>query len=185
MTEKETEKGAKLGPKLGRLNLTSGMRGARGELKLREFEKIRNEIHTRCLPFGWRRIQSLRAFRRAVLFGLFAWWVVGLLSLRLAVCSFDRGGFLRTSRKLVLGASRAPFWVLGGSLGNHFGVSGPLLGSILGVWGLPWASFLGLWGSSGASGALWGPPWPPKVPKAKFSHFFPSHFGLMLAPFWR
>ena len=65
MTEKETEKGAKLGPKMGQINLTRGMRGARGELKSREFEKIRNEIHTRCLPFGWRRIQSLRAFRRA------------------------------------------------------------------------------------------------------------------------
>ena len=65
MTEKDTEKGAKLGPKMGQGNLTSGMRGAPGELKLREFEKIRNEIHTRCLPFGWRRIQAIRALRRA------------------------------------------------------------------------------------------------------------------------
>ena len=147
-------------------------------------------------------VQSLRAFRRAVLFGLFAWWPVELLSLRLSVCSFDHGGFLRTFRGLVLCASWAPFWELEGSLEHHFEVSGLLcgwlqfgsaggrlgtifrsLGAILGIWGLPWASFLGLWGCSGAFGALWGLPWPPKVPKAKFFHFFPSHFGVILAPF--
>ena len=130
-------------------------------------------------------IQSLRAFRRAVLFRLFAWWLVGLSSLRLSVCSFDRGIFLRTVRELVLGASWASFWELGGSPGHHFGVCGLLLGSILGVWGCLGLHF---WGSGTPLvplGLLGGPPWPPKVPKAKFSHFFPSHFGLILAPFWR
>ena len=145
----------------------------------------RNEVHTRGLPFGWRRIQSLRAFRRAVLFRLFAWWLVGLSSLRLSVCSFDRGIFLRSVRELVLGASWASFWELGGSPGHHFGFWGLLLGSILGVWGCLGLHF---W-SSGTPlvplGLLGGPPWPPKVPKAKFSHFFPSHFGLILASFWR
>ena len=130
-------------------------------------------------------IQSLRAFRRAVLFRLFAWWLVGLSSLRLSVCSFDRGIFLRSVRELVLGASWASFWELGGSPGHHFGVCGLLLGSILGVWGCLGLHF---WGSGTPLvplGLLGGPPWPPKVPKAKFSDFFPSHFGLMLAPFWR
>ena len=117
-------------------------------------------------------------------------WVVCLVGCRVVVFAFVRM-FVRSWRLLApilgasLGASWVPFWELGGSPGHHFRVSGHLLGSILGVWGLPWASFLGLWGSSGAFGALWGPPWPPKVPKAKFSHFFPSHFGLILAPFWR
>ena len=123
-------------------------------------------------------IPSLRAFRRAVLFSLFAWRLVGLLSLRLFVCWFDREGFLRTFRELVLGP-----------LGLHFGSSVGRLGTILGSLGTSWDQFWGsggsLWGSSGAFGALWGPPWPPMVPKAKFSHFFPSHFGLMLGPCWR
>ena len=46
-----------------------------------------------------------------------------------------------------MGASWAEFWVLGRSLGHHFGVSGLLLGSILGVWGPLGLHF---WGS-GAS----------------------------------
>ena len=79
-------------------------------------------------------------------------------------------GFILGAR----GVAWAPFWNLWAPLGVD-----------LGGLGLPWAPFLGLWDSSGAFGAPWGPPWPPKVPKAKFSHFFPSHFGLILGPFWR
>ena len=75
-------------------------------------------------------IQSLRAFRRAVLFSLFAWRLVGLLSLRLFVCWFDREGFLRTFRELVLGP-----------LGLHFGRSEGPLGTILGSLGTSWDPF--------------------------------------------
>ena len=126
-------------------------------------------------------IQSLRAFRRAVSFGLLAWWVVGLLFLRLSVCSFDRGGFLCTCRELALGASWAPFWELWGSLGHHFGVSGPIhfgglgapLGFIFGALGLLWR----LWGSLGA----------PLAAQGAQSQIFPlfslpcwAHFGSIL-----
>ena len=126
---------------------------------------------------------SLRAFRRAVLFGLVAWWLVGLLSLRLSVCSFDHGGFLRTFWELAWGLLGS-FWELGGSLGHHFGVSGLLVGSILGVWGPLGLHF---W-RSGASLAPLAPPgwphWPPKAPKVKFSHFFPLHFRVIFGTFW-
>ena len=67
---------------------------------------------------------SLRAFRRAVLFALFAWWLVGLLSLRLSVCAFDRGCVLRTFQELVLAASWAPFlrlWDSSGAFGAPWG----------------------------------------------------------------
>ena len=127
-------------------------------------------------------IQSLRAFRRAVLFSLFAWRLVGLLSLRLFVCWFDREGFLRTFRELVLGP-----------LGFHFGSSEGPLDTILGSLGTSWDPFLGSGGSLGLHFWGSGAPLAPLgllggslgVPKAKFSHFFPSHFGLIMAPFWR
>ena len=77
-------------------------------------------------------IQSLRAFRRAVLFGLIACWVVGLLSLRLSVCAFDRGCVLRTFKELVLAASWA----------------------ILGALWVAWALFWDLWASHGVH--VWG-----------------------------
>ena len=87
----------------------------------------RAKVIRHAVPGGGRRIQSLRAFRRAVLFSFFAWRLVGLLSLRLFVFWFDREGFVRTFRELVLG-----------SLGFHFGSSG---GS--------WAPFSGLWAPLG------------------------------------
>ena len=80
---------------------------------------------------------------------------------------------------------------------------GGLLGSIVAARRVAWASFLGLWaplGSNfgglgaplgfifGALGLFWAPgrpPWPPKVAKAKFSHFFASHFGTILGTFWK
>ena len=125
-------------------------------------------------------IQSLRAFRRAVLFRLFAWWLVGLLSLRLSVCAFDRGIFLRTVRELVLGASWASFWELGGRLGT-----------ILGSLGTTWDPF---WGSGGSLGLhFWGSgaPLAPlglfggllgrlRCPKPNFPTFFPP----ILGAFW-
>ena len=128
-------------------------------------------------------IQSLRAFRRAVLFGLVAWWVVGLLSLRLSVCSFDHGGFLRTFWELawgllgsILGAwgvAWAPFWGLWAPLGLHFGGLGP-----------PWASFLGLWGFSGAFGAPWVAPLAAQGAQSEIFLFFPFHFGVIFGTFW-
>ena len=148
----------------------------------------RAKVIRHAVPGGGWRIQSLRAVRRAVLFGLFAWWVVGLLSLGLSVCSFERG------------ASCAHFGSLSwGPLGFHFGSSGACLvtilrslgalGSILGFWGAPLGSIFGalglLWCLWGSLGAPWGLPWPPKVPKANFSHFFPFQFEFILAPFWR
>ena len=113
---------------------------------------------------GFGFISPLRAFRRAVLFCLFAWRVDGLLSLHLSVCSFVRGGFLRIFSELggrfgslggllgsilgALGVAWAPFWESGvllgsilGALGIHFrGLDGPL-GFILGALGVPWAPF--------------------------------------------
>ena len=71
-------------------------------------------------------------------------------------------------------------WLLGGSLGHHFGVFGLLLAAILEVWGLPWASFLGLWGSSGLLGAPLGRPRWPKPDFPIFLMPFWDHFGLIL-----
>ena len=94
-------------------------------------------------PFHTHFIQSLRAFRRAALFSLFAWRLVGLLSLRLFVCWFDREGFLRTFWELLLGP-----------LGLHFGSSEGCLSTILGSLGTSWAQF---WGSGSSLGLhFWG-----------------------------
>ena len=128
-------------------------------------------------------IQSLRAFW-AVLFSLFAWRLVGLLSLRLFVCWFDREGFLRTFRELVLGP-----------LGLHFGSSEGRLGTILGSLGTSWDPF---WGSGGSLGlhfwglrllwrllGLFGPPLgrsrcpKPNVPNSPSPPFW-GHVGSML-----
>ena len=87
-----------------------------------------------------------------------------------------------------------PFWASWEHLGLNFGCSGGVLGIILEALGVPWALFwrlggcLGLhFGGSvvhvGAFGGPWARPWPPKGPKAKFSQFFPSHFGVILATF--
>ena len=124
--------------------------------------------------------QLLRAFRWAVLFSLFAWRLVGLLSLRLFVCWFDREGFLRTFRELVLGP-----------LGLHFGSSEGPLGTILGSLGTSWDQF---WGSGGSLGLhFWGSGAPlaplglfggplgrPRCPKPNFPTFFPP----ILGSFW-
>ena len=98
------------------------------------------------------------------------------MSLRLSVCSFDHGGFLRTSWELawgllgsILGAwgvAWAPFWGLWAPLGLHFGGLGP-----------PWASFLALWGFSGAFGAPWVAP---LAAQGAQSEIFP----LFSPPFW-
>ena len=125
-------------------------------------------------------IQSLRAFRQAVLFWLFAWWVVGLLSLGLSVCSFDRGGFLRTFWEPVLG-----------HLGLHFESSGGRLGAILGSLGRSWDPSWGSGGSVGVHfwgsgdplaplGLLGGPLGRPRCPKPNFPTFFPP----ILGSFW-
>ena len=123
-------------------------------------------------------IQSLRAFRRAVLFSLFAWRLVGLLSLRLFVCWFDRERFLRTFRELVLGP-----------LGLHFGSSEGRLGIILGCLGTSWDPF---WRSGGslALGSifealgllwrLWGTLEAPLAAQGAQSQIFP----LFSLPFW-
>ena len=92
--------------------------------------------------------------------------------------------------------SWAPFWAPLGCLGLHFEWSGGRLGTFLGALGVSGAPFRGLqgclglhFGSSGdlvgGLGGPWGLPWPPKGPKAKLSHFFPSHFGVILAQFWK
>ena len=56
--------------------------------------------------------------------------------------------------------------------------------SILGALGASWASFWEFGGLLGAPGGQSGPPWPPKGPNSEISHFFPSHFGSILPPFW-
>ena len=83
--------------------------GPWGELEIKDFDRMQRVILTRGQPCGWRRIQTLRAFRRAASFGLFAWRVVGLLTLHVSVCSFVRGGALRT------------FFGLGASFGESWG----------------------------------------------------------------
>ena len=106
-----------------------------------------------------------------------------MLSLRLSVCSFDHGGFLRTFWELawgllgsILGAwgvAWAPFWGLWAPLGLHFGGLGP-----------PWASFLGLWGFSGAFGAPWVAPLAAQGAQSEifplFSPPFLAHFRYIL-----
>lgn len=96
---------------------------------------------------GLRFIESLRAVRRVVLFGLFAWKAVGLSSLHLCVCSFVRRRFLHA------------FWELGAPFGESWGPLGFQLGSS----GVAWAPFWGLCGSllfiSGALGCSWAPFW--------------------------
>ena len=62
--------------------------------------------------------------------------------------------------------------------------SGAILGSIFGLWGCLGLCFEGSGGAVGGFGGPWGPLWPPRRPKVKFSHFFPSHFEVILAPFW-
>ena len=62
--------------------------------------------------------------------------------------------------------------------------SGAILGSIFGLWGCLGLCFEGSGGPVGGFGGPWGPLWPPRGPKVKFSHFFPSHFEVILAPFW-
>ena len=127
-----------------------------------------------CSRFSF--IQSLRAFRQAVSFSLFAWRLVGLLSLRLFVCWFDREGFLRTFRELVLGP-----------LGLHFGSSEGRLDTILGCLGTSWDPF---WVSGGFLGLhFWGL-WPlwrllglfgsPLAAQGAQSQIFP----LVSLPFW-
>ena len=91
------------------------------------------------------------------------------------------------SRGVILGdweASQAPFWVLWESLGYLFGCFGGRVGSILGALGTLGLHFGGFGGPVAAFGGLWGRPWPPKGPKVKFSHFFPSHLGVILASCW-
>ena len=77
-------------------------------------------------------------------------------------------------------------------LGLNSGCCGGVLGIILEALRVPWALFwrlgrcLGLhFGGSvvhvGAFGAPWALPWPPTGPKAKFSQFVPSNFGVILA----
>ena len=132
----------------------------------------RAKVIRHAVPGGGRRIQSLRAFRRAVLFWLFAWWVVGLLSLRLSVCSFDRGGFLRTFWEPVLG---------------HLGLHGGRLGAILGSLGRSWDPS---WGSGGSVGVnfgalgvlwrLWGSLGAPLAAQGAQSQIF----QLFSLPFW-
>ena len=62
--------------------------------------------------------------------------------------------------------------------------SGAILGSIFGLWGCFGLCFEGSGGPVGGFGGPWGPLWPPRRPKVKFSHFFSSHFEVMLASFW-
>ena len=62
--------------------------------------------------------------------------------------------------------------------------SGAILGSIFGLWGCLGLCFEGSGGPVGGFGGPWGPLWPPRRPKVKFSHFFPSHFEVILASFW-
>ena len=108
---------------------------------------------------------------------MFAWRLIELLSLRLYVCWFDREGFLRTSRELVLGP-----------LGLHFGSSEAPFGTILGSLGTSWDPF---WGSGGSLGFhFWGSGAPlvtlgllgeplgrPRDPKPNFLTFFRPIFG--------
>ena len=105
------------------------------------------------------------------------------MSLRLSVCSFDHGGFLRTFWELawgllgsILGAwgvAWAPFWGLWAPLGLHFGGLGP-----------PWASFLGLWGFSGAFGAPWVAPLAAQGAQSEIFPVFSLHFGVIFGTFW-
>ena len=62
--------------------------------------------------------------------------------------------------------------------------SGAILGSIFGLWGCLGLCFEGSGDPVGGFGGPWGPLWPPRRPKVKFSHFFPSHFDVILAPCW-
>ena len=59
--------------------------------------------------------------------------------------------------------------------------SGAILGSIFGLWGCLGLCFEGSGGPVGGFGGPWGPLWPPRRPKVKFSHFlslpFWGHFG--------
>ena len=133
-------------------------------------------------------IQSLRAFRRAVLFGLFAWWVVGLLSLGLSVCSFERG------------ASCAHFGSLSwGPLGFHFGSSGDCLVTILRSLGALGIHFrvlgsslrLHFWGSVaplvplGFLGGSLGAPLAAQGAQSEIILLFSFYFGVILDSFWR
>ena len=52
--------------------------------------------------------------------------------------------------------------------------SGAILGSIFGLWGCLGLCFEGSGGPVGGFGGPWGPLWPPRRPKVKFSHFFPG-----------
>ena len=83
---------------------------------------------------------------------------------------------------------RVCFFVRGSSclglLGYLLERSGVLLGSIYGLWGCLGLCFEGPGGPVGGFGGPWGPLWPPRRPKVKFSHFFPSHFEVILASFW-
>ena len=106
-----------------------------------------------------------------------------MLSLRLFVCWFDREGFLRTFRELVLGP-----------LGLHFGSSEGRLGTILGSLGTSWDPFRGSGGSLGLHfwgsgvplaplGLFGGPLGRPRCPKPNFLTFSPlilGSFGSML-----
>ena len=107
-------------------------------------------------------------------------WVVVFAS----VCMFVRSWGLLAHIWLVLGASWAPFCEFGRSLGHLFGLTGPLLGCILGVSGSLGLHFWGCGGPLAPLAPLGEAHWPPKVPKVKFSHFFPLHFGIILGTFW-
>ena len=112
----------------------------------------------------------------------------GLLVCRLCVCLYVLS---------IVESSCAQFGSLSwGPFGLHFGSSGGRLGTILGSVGSSWGPF---WGSGGSLGLhFWGsgialpplglfggPLGRPRCPKSNLSHFFPSHFGFILAPFWR
>ena len=62
--------------------------------------------------------------------------------------------------------------------------SGVISWSIFGRWGCAGLGLEGSGGPVGGFGVPWGPLWPPRRPKVKFSQFFPSHFEVILAPFW-
>ena len=127
-----------MGPKMGRLNLTSGMRGARGELKLRECERCGYSIASRIPP------------------GRFIWvdcvlgcWVVVFASVCMCVRSWVR---LANISGACPGGLLGHFGSSVGGLGTILGSLGISWGPCLGVWGLPWAPFLRLRGSSGGFG---------------------------------